>query len=283
MEIMAKVGNLEQKQATRSLDVVYEDLWTAGKIEEWTQEHVTTETRGPLALIDLIADLGLSTTSRLIDVGCGRGDYACTLAKRFACSVVAVDPVESNLERTRQLVQAEGLTQLVCVEKAALETLPFASGSFSLVWCRSVIVHLPDLAAAFQACRRLLQTGGYMMLQTGYATNHMSPNEITDLCRRLGFYKQSLLQETVESALATNGFTVVKSDSFGSEHAEFYEQYDGRCAKYLTGIARLLRAEEQVVAQFGRAAYETALGMYHWQLYQMLGKISYHAYLLQAN
>lgn len=283
---MAKYSNTQenrlQRSMARSMDVIYEDIWTAGEIERWTEEHVAFETRGPLALFDLTANIGLSSTARIIDVGCGRGDYACALASRYGSTVVATDPVESNLERARRLVQEQDLAAQVTVQKGEIESLPFADGSFALVWCRSVIVHLPDLVTAFQACHRLLEPGGHMMLQTGYATERMAADELATLCRQLSFYPETLQRPNVETALQQAGFTIMQSAEFSSEHAEFYEQQDGRCAKYLIGIARLLRTEERVVAQFGRAAYETALGMYHWQIYQMLGRISYHAYLLKS-
>lgn len=119
-----------------------------------------------------------------------------------------------------------------------------------------------------------------MMLQTGFATALLEPQEGATLRRRLGFLEDSMLQPHVEAAFAEAGFTVTRSEAYGSEFAEFYDEQDNRCARYLTGIARLQRAEAALVNHFGRAQYETALGMYYWQVYQMLGKISYHAYLL---
>jgi len=135
----------------RSIDVVYGDLWAAGEIDSWAKDHVKLDARGPQALFDVIANLSLSNTSRIIDVGCGRGDYACALASRYGCEVIASDPVESNLERARQLVKENNLTDKVTVQKGEVESLSFDDGSFSLVWCRSVIVHLPDLVSAFSA------------------------------------------------------------------------------------------------------------------------------------
>lgn len=85
----------------------------------------------------------------------------------------------------------------------------------------------------------------------------------------------------MESAIHEADFQILRSESYRSEYAEFYELRDGRCAKHLMGMAKLLRGEELVVERFGRNLYETALGMYAWQIYQMMGKISYHAYLLR--
>jgi SAM-dependent methyltransferase len=266
--------------AERSLDAIYDDLWQVSALERWATAQQNLQPRPPARLFDMVADIGLSRASYILDVGCGQGDHACELALRFGARVVAMDPVESSLESARQRVQQKNLAAQVQVQKGLIEQLPFADGEFDLVWCRSVIVHLPALLPAFRQCWRVLAPGGFMLLQTGFATELLEPQEAALLRRRLGFVEESMLRPQVEVALLAAGFTVARSEMHGSEFAEFYEQQEGRCAHHLMGIARLQRAEAAVVDRFGRATYETALGMYYWQVYQMLGKISYHAYLL---
>jgi SAM-dependent methyltransferase len=265
----------------RSMDAIYDDLWNAGEVERWATVQEEMQPRTPSRLFDLVADIGLNPAACVLDVGCGQGDHTCELASRFGVQVMAMDMVESSLESTRQRVAAKNLATQVCVQKGVIEQLPFADSEFDLVWCRSVIVHLPQVLPAFQECRRVLKLGGHMMLQTGYATDLLEPQEAALLRQRLGFYAASMSRPTVEAAIQASGFKVVGSEVHGSEFAEYYEQREGRCAHHLMGIARLQRAEVAIVARFGRALYETALGMYYWQVYQMLGKISYHAYLLQ--
>jgi len=265
----------------RAMDAIYDDLWNAGEVERWASAQDGLQPRIPSRLFDLVADIGLNPSSCVLDVGCGQGDHTCELASRFGVQVMAMDMVESSLESTRQRIAEKNLAAQVRVQKGVIEQLPFADGEFALVWCRSVIVHLPQVLPAFQQCWRVLEPGGHMLLQTGYATSLLEPQEAARLRQRLGFVEESMQRPQVEAALQTAGFTIVQSEAHGSEFAEFYEQREGRCAHHLIGIARLQRAEAAIVARFGRALYETALGMYYWQVYQMLGKISYHAYLLE--
>ena len=269
--------------ANRSMDAIYDDLWNVSVVEQWASTQPDLQPRTPTRLFDLVAEIGLNTHSQILDVGCGQGDHACTLALRFGAQVEAIDPVASSVTSARQRVAEKGLTEQVQVQQQLIESLPFADDTFDLVWCRSVIVHLTDLVTAFQQCQRVLKSGGYLMVQTGYATPLLEAQESATLCRRLGFVPASLQQPIVEAALAEAGFTIAQSEAHGSEFAEYYEGRDGRCAHHLMGIARLQRAETAVVERFGRPIYETALGMYYWQVYQMLGKISYHAYLLQKS
>jgi len=267
--------------ANRSMTTIYDDLWNVDGIEQWLSEQDALKPRSPSSLFDLVADIGLDATTPILDAGCGQGHYAVELVKRFGSPVAALDPVESSIASARQTAAENNLADRISVHKGEMEALPFADDYFTLVWCRSVIVHLPDLLPVFQECNRVLRPGGWMMLQTGYAAPHLTSYERATLCTRLGFYSPSLEQTTVESCLEDSGLGIVRSESHSSEFAEFYELRDGRCAKHLMGMAKLLRAEEMVVERFGRNLYETALGMYSWQIYQMMGKISYHAYLLQ--
>ena len=266
--------------ADRSLDVIYDDLWRVNSVARWATEQQSLEPRPPSHLFDLVTGIGLTPVATVLDVGCGQGDHACELVRRFGARVVALDPVESNLKSVHERVERNNLAGRVQVQKGIIEQLPLPDGEFDLVWCRSVIVHLPALLPAFCECWRVLADGGFMMLQTGFATPLLEPQEGALLRRRLGFYKESMLRPHVEAAFLEAGFTVVRSEAYGSEFAEFYEEQEKRCARYLTGIARLQRAEATLVDHFGRASYETALGTYYWQVYQMLDKISYHAYLL---
>ncbi|MGH3854835.1 MAG: class I SAM-dependent methyltransferase [Pseudonocardiaceae bacterium] len=262
------------------MDAIYDDLWRVNALNCWATEQKALQPRAPSHLFDLVADIDLVSVASILDVGCGQGNHACELAQRFGARVVALDPVQSNLEYAHERVRRNNLADRVQVQKGFIERLPFSDEKFNLVWCRSVIVHLPALLPAFRECWRVLSPGGFMMLQTGFATALLEPQEAALLRQRLGFLKESMLRSEVEAAFMEVGFTVVRSETYGSEFAEFYEDQEGRCAHHLTGIARLQREEATLVDNFGRESYETALGMYYWQVYQMLGKISYHAYLL---
>ena len=264
-----------------SLDRIYDNLWQAGTLERWAAKQPDLQPRGPDDLLSLVTGIGLGPTTSILDVGCGQGVHACELAQRFGSCVVAVDPVESNLATARDRVRRHNLGDHVRVEPGRIEHLSFPSSSFALVWCRSVIVHLPALSPAFAECWRVLAPGGFLMLQTGYATPSLEPYEGALLRQRLGFLEPSMHRPDVEAAFTGVGFTTVRSEQYASEFAEFYEQADGRCGRYLAGIARFQRAEPELIEHFGREAYDAALGMYYWQVYQMLGKISYHAYLLK--
>ena len=102
----------------------------------------------------------LSGGERVLDVGCGEGRFAAELA-RAGASVVAVDVAEEPLRRARsshpdldfRLVPAEGPWEL-------------EDSSFDLAWAGEVIEHVADTAAWLSELRRVLRSGGVLLLST---------------------------------------------------------------------------------------------------------------------
>jgi 2-polyprenyl-6-hydroxyphenyl methylase/3-demethylubiquinone-9 3-methyltransferase len=97
---------------------------------------------------------------RVLDVGCGEGRFAAELA-RAGAKVVGIDVAEEPLRRARELhpeldvrlVDAEGGWEL-------------ADGSFDVVWAGEVIEHVADTAAWLSEVRRVLRSGGRLLLST---------------------------------------------------------------------------------------------------------------------
>ncbi len=97
----------------------------------------------------LVAAIGTPTIARsLLDVGCGT---ARRLDATDARSVVGVDL------STEMLASSTGEHTLVAGDVRAL---PFAPGSFDVVWCRLVIGHVQELERAYAELSRVCRDGG---------------------------------------------------------------------------------------------------------------------------
>ena len=97
---------------------------------------------------------------RVLDVGCGEGRFAAELT-RAGARVVAVDVAEEPLRRARarhpeldlRLVDGEGSWEL-------------ADACFDVVWAGEVIEHVADTAAWLSEVRRVLRSGGRLLVST---------------------------------------------------------------------------------------------------------------------
>jgi 2-polyprenyl-6-hydroxyphenyl methylase/3-demethylubiquinone-9 3-methyltransferase len=118
----------------------------------------------PLRLewIDSLAPLG---GKRVLDVGCGGGILADSMARRGA-DVLGIDLAGKAL-RVAQLHAIEAATPRVEYREVAAEDLAVeAPESFDVLTCMEMLEHVPDPAAIVAACGRLLKPGGWAFFST---------------------------------------------------------------------------------------------------------------------
>lgn len=94
---------------------------------------------------------------RVLDAGCGMGQWSLALSRRFA----RVDGVEINAKRLAIASHVAGAAEArnLFFHRASIERLPFAAGVFDAVFCYGVIMFV-DVAAALAEFCRVLAPGG---------------------------------------------------------------------------------------------------------------------------
>ncbi|HEX4011418.1 MAG TPA: class I SAM-dependent methyltransferase [Solirubrobacteraceae bacterium] len=129
----------------------YEELW----------ERLPRTLHPPdLALRRGFALANVSRGERVLDLGSGAGELTAALAAADAVTV-GVDIAEAALARARadhpgldfRLTEIDG-------------ELPFADGSFDVVWASEVIEHVADTARWLSEIRRVLVPRGRLLLTT---------------------------------------------------------------------------------------------------------------------
>jgi SAM-dependent methyltransferase len=138
---------------------------------------------------------------RVLDLGCGAGRFVAALQEHGA-RPVGVEIAEAALQRARANAPTADL-RLLEPDGA----LPLEDGSIDLVWCSEVLEHVADTAHSLSEIRRVLHTGGRLLLTTPYhgrARNtaialarferHFDP-----LGQHLRFYTRRSLRTTLEA------------------------------------------------------------------------------------
>ena len=97
---------------------------------------------------------------RVLDVGCGEGHLAAELA-RAGAEVVGIDVAAEPLRRARLRHPELDLRQV-----AAEGAWPLADASFDAVWAGETIEHVADTAGWLSEVRRVLRSGGSLLLST---------------------------------------------------------------------------------------------------------------------
>jgi 2-polyprenyl-6-hydroxyphenyl methylase / 3-demethylubiquinone-9 3-methyltransferase len=118
----------------------------------------------PLRLdwIDSLASLQAKT---VLDVGCGGGILADSMARRGA-QVTGIDLAAKTL-KVAQLHALEAQTPNISYREVSAEDLAAERpASFDVVTCMEMLEHVPNPASVVQACSDLVKPGGWVFFST---------------------------------------------------------------------------------------------------------------------
>ena len=250
-------------------------------IEEHFNEALdeSLDPAGPGRLYDYVAAMGLPAGAIALDAGCGEGEHAIELSRRFGLRVTGIDPVARCVEAARRATRPGGT---VTFETGTAEDLPAASDSVDLIWCRDVLCLVEDLGRAYREFHRVLRPGGRAMVYQMFATSLLEPAEAAFLLPVMGCFPGSMRPEVAEAAIDEAGLRVDRCVVLGTQWGEHAQEHTRRPGRHLLHAARLIRDPDRYIARFGQANYDIKLGDCLWHIYRMIGKLSSRVYLLSA-
>jgi 2-polyprenyl-6-hydroxyphenyl methylase/3-demethylubiquinone-9 3-methyltransferase len=118
----------------------------------------------PLRLDYIDRRVGGLAGKRVVDVGCGGGILAESMAQRGA-EVTAIDMGEAPLAVAR-LHQLESGVEVEYRQSTAEALAEAEPESFDVVTCLEMLEHVPDPASVVTACARLAKPGGHVFFST---------------------------------------------------------------------------------------------------------------------
>ena len=114
--------------------------------------------------VEFIAERTSLSGARVLDVGCGGGLLAESLAKRGA-RMTAIDRAAGMIEVARLHAAAGGIDIDYRLQPAD-ELAQREPAAFDVVTCMEMLEHLPEPAGAVDALARLLRPGGSLFVST---------------------------------------------------------------------------------------------------------------------
>jgi SAM-dependent methyltransferase len=126
---------------------------------------------------------------RVLEVGCGMGNFAERLARETSAEVVATDLSQRMVELARE----RGLDARV----ADVQALPFADGEFDCAVANAMLYHVEDPDRALAELARVLAPGGRLVAVT-IGAEHMA-----EVWRLVGYVqpKRPLARRDVDATL----------------------------------------------------------------------------------
>ncbi len=122
----------------------------------------------PDLIVEVLRSVSLPpATTRVLDLGCGKGAVSITLAQELGFQAIGVDAFEPFIDEANARAAELGvssLCQFVCDD---LREVLLAAAGFDVVIYASVGV-LGALSHCVAQLRECVRTGGYMLIQDGY-------------------------------------------------------------------------------------------------------------------
>jgi ubiquinone/menaquinone biosynthesis C-methylase UbiE len=108
----------------------------------------------PGVLESLFSTGGVGSVSKILEVGCGTGNYIVALESLAGCSCWGIDPSQQMLSRAGERSEKIGF------QTGQAERIDFPPGFFDLVFSVDVIHHVGNRREYFREAYRVLKAGG---------------------------------------------------------------------------------------------------------------------------
>lgn len=198
-------------------------------------------------LREILSDQDLKGTT-LLDVGCGTGGYDLLLLRDHGVGqLTGIDLEAPVLERARTLVAAAGFARNSFFQQVEPGPLPFADGTFDVVFSKDAIIHVPDKQAIYREILRVLKPGGRFIGCDWLRGPGHDSAEIFEKLNANGMAFNGVSLEESRVALDTAGFAAVTLHDRGS-------WYQGETRRELERAQGPLR--DRAIALLGQEAYE---------------------------
>ena len=161
-------------------------------------------TRRLLELMDIENIAG----KRVLDVGCGIGQYSVFLAMKGA-NVTAFDISPVGIERARALAKINGVESNCSFEVANAAAMPYAEGTYDYVIFHEVLHHAIKYPGVREETLRVLKPGGRVVI-----SETLRGNALLSLARRYtmagGEAKGDVILEVEDLRSFTEGFSAYR-------------------------------------------------------------------------
>ena len=133
--------------------------------------------------------LQLSSSSSVLEIGCGSGGYAVHLAKHLGCQVVGLDINAEGVRNAKALGEKDELGARVKFEQCDVsQRLPVEDNTFDAIYSNDVLCHVPRRTQVLGDLRRVLKPGGRLLFSDALIIGGLLSHEEIATRSSIGMY-----------------------------------------------------------------------------------------------
>ena len=119
----------------------------------------------------------LALQPNILDVGCGSGMQTLELARISTGEITALDNYQPFLDDLRKRARSEGLANKINILNGSMFELPFARGTFDLIWSEGAIFII-GFEKGLRAWKAFIRQGGYLVVSELSWIKPDAPDEV---------------------------------------------------------------------------------------------------------
>ncbi len=113
------------------------------------------------------ANYGKMIKGKILDAGCGEGDFALHIAKTTDVKQVdGIDISQTAIKRCIKKAKENSLSEKTKFTTGSITNLPFTDSIFDSVFAFEIVEHIVDTEKMFKEFNRVLKKGGYLGITT---------------------------------------------------------------------------------------------------------------------
>jgi sarcosine/dimethylglycine N-methyltransferase len=185
---------------------------------------------------------GLSTTSRVIDLGSGYGGAARYLASKKGCHVTCINISEVENQRNQEMNRKAGLDSLIEVKDGSFENVPVQDASFDYVWSQDAILHSGNRSQVLQEVFRALKPGGEFVFTDPMQAEGVSREELSPVLQRIHLETMGSFTFYAETSRKI-GFEVVAMEDLTQNLVRHYQTIHDELVRRHSEISRVISTD----------------------------------------
>ena len=216
-------------------DAIAESLRNAGKdLNELKTTDLATvdefHIRGRKATLELAEQMMLSEDTRVLDIGCGLGGPARTLAEEYGCHVTGLDLTQAFCDAAEVMSDWVNLGERVAFQQGDATDLPFEDNQFDAAMTIHVAMNILAKDKVYEQARRVVKPGGI------FAVYDVLQGEGGDVLFPVPWARDPSIShlatpDEMKSLLAYAGFKVLDVYDSTDESQNWFEAMTARMAE----------------------------------------------------